>query len=654
MTQATESAPLEAGRKAISDHAWRTAYELFKEADEQESLGAVDLEALADAAWWSGRLEDCISARERAYAAHLGSDSPRRAAAVALRLADDYFSKLAHSIGAGWFNRAERLLESEPECVEHGDLWIMRAHGALVAGDHDAAIEAAQKSLDIGTRFGNRDLQAYGLLFEGKALVTKGEVDRGLPMLDEATVAAVGGELGPYASGIVYCVAISTTAEMADYNRAGQWTEASTRWCERQSISGFPGICRVHRAEIMRLRGSWLEAEQEARRALSELQNFNLQFAGEGFYELGEVRLHMGDLPGAEDAFRQAHELGRTPQPGLGLLRLAEGKPDAAFSSIRRALDDPSLDRLHRARLIPGLVETALTVGEIDVARAAVEEFEEIVKTYDSAALQASTLCTRGALELAEGHARAAIASLQQSVKLWREADLPYEGARARMALGAALEADGDEDGARFELQAARKKFEELGAVIDLRRVCEMLGDDVGKGVPKASGPVVRMTKTFMFTDIVGSTKLAEAFGDDAWGNLLGWHDQTLRRLIADHRGEEVKQVGDGFFAAFDSSLDAIECAVDIQKHLAEHGKTSGFAPQVRIGLHTADAARKGGDYEGKGVHAAARIGALAQGGEVLVSEDVAAGSRFPISELRAVRLKGIDKPVKVATLVTG
>jgi class 3 adenylate cyclase len=385
------------------------------------------------------------------------------------------------------------------------------------------------------------------------------------------------------------------------------------------------------------------------------LQNFNLQFAGEGFYELGEVRLHMGDLAGAEDAFRQAHELGRTPQPGLGLLRLAEGKADAAFSSIRRALDDPSLDRLHRARLIPGLVEAALAVDELDAARAAVQEFEKIIETYHSPALQASSLCARGALELAQGNARAAIASLQQSVKRWREADLPYEGARARMALGAALEADGDRDAARLELQAAKRKFEELGAVIDLRRVLEMLGDDVGEGLPKASGPVVRLTKTFMFTDIVGSTKLAEAIGDDAWGDLLGWHDKTLRRLIADHRGEEVKQVGDGFFVAFDHSLDAIECAVEIQKHLAEHGKTSGFAPRVRIGLHSADASRKGGDYEGKGVHAAARIGALAQGGEVLVSEEVAAsGSRFPISEFRTVTLKGLDDPLRVAALDAG
>jgi class 3 adenylate cyclase len=650
MSQVAERSPLELGREAASRHAWRDAFDHFRTADSQSSLGPEDLEGLAEAAWWSGRLEDCISARERAYALYLEADQPRRAAVVALSLADDYFAKLANSIGAGWFNRAERLLENEGDCVEQGYLASMQAHGALMAGDLDAGLEAAVRTLEIGMRFGDRDLQGLGLLLQGKVLVSKGDVEDGLAMLDEATVAAVGGELGPYASGIVYCVAISTTAELADYDRAGQWTEASRRWCERQSISGFPGVCRVHRAEIMRLRGSWIEAEQEARRALTELKPFNLLFAAEGFYELGEVRLRMGDLPGAEDAFRQAHELGREPQPGLALLRLSEGNVRAAFNSIKRVLDDDSGDRLHRARLIPGFVETALAADETVSAREAVEELGNTVETYQSNALKASYLSARGMVELKEGDARSSIKSLREALKMWKKAELPYEAARARVALASALDMDGDNDGAIFELRAARSSFEELGAALDLKNVSAMLEDET---LAPARVKSARTTKTFMFTDIVGSTNLAEALGDDAWGDVLAWHDNALRSLFERHGGEEIKQTGDGFFVAFDTPNDAVECAVGIQRELAEHRRKTGFAPRVRIGLHSAEATRKGRDYEGREIHAAARIGAQAEGGEILASTTVvdAARIRFPVSDPRTVSLKGLSSPIAVASI---
>lgn len=653
MSQVLERSPLEAGRDAIARHSWHEGFDLLTEADRLDPLGPEDLEALAEAAWWTGRLEDCIATRERAYSLYIEQGNPRRAAVVGLQVADNYFDKHANSIGAGWFNRAERLLETEGDCVEQGFLALMHGFSAASMGDHEEALAAGRKTLEIGTRYGDRDLQAFGLLIEGKTLVAMGDVDKGLALLDEATVAAVSGDIGPWASGMIYCVAIGATAKLADYQRAGEWTEASQRWCERQSISGFPGVCRVHRAEIIRLRGSWAEAESEARRALNELQNFNVGFAGHGFNEIGEVRLRMGDLEEARSAFRQAHELGHDPQPGMALLLLAEGKPDAALASITRALDDGSRDRLGRCHLLAPMVSIAIAAGDVDAARAAAEEGEAIAQDFGSDPLKAACLVAKGEIQLADGDCHGAARTFQESWRMWRDADLPYEAARARMLLGAALRGCGDEEGAVMELQAARSAFEKLGAVLDLRRAMELLGEDVAEGLPMASAPSARVTKTFMFTDIVNSTNLVEAIGDEQWERVLAWHDKTLRQLFMANCGQEVKHVGDGFFVAFDEAVEAIECAVDIQRKLVEHSKSSGFAPQVRIGLHSTEATSKAGDYAGKGVHEAARIGALAQGGEILVSKQVldAAKPRFPVSPLRTVQLKGVAEAAEVASI---
>jgi class 3 adenylate cyclase len=653
VSQTVERSPLEAGREAASRHAWSEALELLAEADEQRQLEADDLVHLAESAWWMGRLDTSIAAKERAYADYLKQDRPRTAAVVALALADDYFGRNEHSIGAGWFNRGERLLESEPDCAEQGYLAWMQAHSALHAGDYDAAHDAATKTLEIGTRFGDRDLQAYGLVGQGLIRVSRGDVKEGLKLLDEATVAAVSGECGPLASGIVYCIAIGATAKLGDYARAGQWTEAARRWCERQSIAGFPGVCRVHRAEIMRLRGTWPEAEQEARRALVELRSFNLEFAAEGFYEIGEIRLRMGDLEAAGEAFREAHELGRDPYPGRALLLLVDGKVDAAAKSIRRTLEARTFDPLGRARLLPAQVRIAIVAGDIDRATAAVEELEHIAESYESTALVATAHCARGELLIAQEKAAEAIAHLRRSLKLWREADLPYEAGLARMHLGVALRADGDEDEAELELRAAKSVFERLGAVLDLRKVLEMLGEEVVEGAPRTPLAGMNVRKTFMFTDIVGSTDLAEAFGEQLWENALAWHDDTLRRLFARYCGEVVKHIGDGFFVAFDEAQEGLECAVRVQREFAAHRKEHGFAPPIRIGLHIGDAVRKGADYGGHGVHVAARIGAESGRDEILASNEVvqAARSRYPVSEPRTVKLKGVKDPVRVVTI---
>jgi class 3 adenylate cyclase len=642
---------LQQARDAIARHAWQEAYDLFATADVAGPLSAEDLERLGESTWWTGRMDECIQARERAYAGYVEGGNVRRAAFIAIKLCFDHFAKLEPSVAAGWSARAMRLLQSEPECPEHGYLSWIYTNVAVGTGDLDGALEHARRTLEIGTRHGDRDLQAIGLFDEGNILVAKGEVAEGMALLDEAMVAAVSGELGPVTTGTIYCAMITTCERLADYRRAAEWTDAAQRWCGRQSISGFPGLCRVHRAEILRLRGAWDKAEEEATLARDELQGFNMGATGEAFYQIGEIRLRMGDLAAAEDAFRQAHELGQEPQPGLALLRLAEGKVDAAATMIKRALADESWDRLGRARLLPAQMEIAVAAGDLEAARSAADEMDSIAAAFGSAAMQAGAACARGALALAEGDAGGALQSLRQGLRLWQEVDAPFEAARARVLLAQAYRAEGDEEAAVLELQAAKSTFERLGAVPDAQGAASLLAAATGAG--RTAAPTARATRTFMFTDICASTNLLEAMGDEAWEDLLRWHDQTLRSLFVQQGGEEIKHAGDGFFVAFSDATAALGCAAAIQRTLADHRRTQGFAPQVRIGLHTAEATRRGRDYGGKAVHQAARIASLAEAGEVLASEETlsAAPDGLSVSAPRAVNLKGFAKPVRVAAI---
>lgn len=568
---------LEAGREAFRRNSWREAFDLFTDADRAGLLSPEDLESLGEAAWWIGRIEDCIAAHERAYNQYLKEGNQPRAAYMALALFRHHMGKLEQSVAMGWFGRAERLLEEVPEeTIEHGWLAQWQSMMSSDMGNVEGAIVQADLALELGARFGNLDVQGFALLQKGRALIAKGEVDQGMELLDEATVGAVSGDLSPLAAGMIYCMVISTCTELSDYRRAGEWTEAAKRWCERQSIAGgFPGICRVHRAEIIRLRGAWAEAEQEARRASIELSSLNQMIAAEAFYEIGEVRLRMGDLEAAEAAFRQAHEMMRDPQPGLSMLRLAQGKVEAATTSISRALADAQFVP-KRGKLLPAQVAIAIEGGDLATAKTASEELSEIAELYGTPALRACAETARGELLLAEGDPAAAMAHFRRALQHWKEVDAPYEAARVRLSLAAGYRAEGDEDAATMEAQAARSAFERLGAILDVKASAEFLGGNGAAIPPSDLGS--RVTKTFMFTDIVQSTNLVEVLGDESWRHLLRWHDETLRSLFAEHGGQEVKQIGDGFFVAFDHPSEAIECAVAIHRRLEKHRREHGFS----------------------------------------------------------------------------
>jgi tetratricopeptide (TPR) repeat protein len=335
---------------------------------------------------------------------------------------------------------------------------------------------------------------------------------------------AVGGELGPRATAVIYCNTITACRDLADYGRAGEWTEATRRWCERQDIHGFPGVCRVYRAEIMRLRGSLADAERDARFATTELEEFAPDLAGAAFYELGEIRLRVADVDGAEEAFRNANRLGTEPQPGLALLRLARGDVVGARGTIARALDETTGDPLARARLLPAEAEIAAAAGDAEAVLAASQELTEIADRYGTPALHAAAANAGGLASLAAGDTAGAIEALRKAGSLWKQVEAPYEAAKARLTVGEAYAAEGDPAAAELELRAARDAFDRIGAGLESRRA-----DDLIALLRPGAGE--RMRLTFLVSDIVGSTPLVEAIGDEAWNDLLGWHDRTLRAL---------------------------------------------------------------------------------------------------------------------------
>jgi class 3 adenylate cyclase len=633
---------LEAGREAARKHAWREAYDLLQKAETDGPLGAEDLEFLAESAWWTGRLEEAIEFRERAYAAYVEAGEPRRAALLAMMISGDHGKKGAGSVASGWLSRAARLLENEPEGVEHGHLALAQGTGAVMMGQLEPAREQLARARELATRFGDRNLEAMAMVFQGTTLVMSGQVSEGLALLDEATAAAVGGELDPLATGMVYCVTIHSCQTLGDCGRAAEWTTEANRWCDRLDVSGFPGACRVHRAEIMRLQGNWDRAEEQAVQACDELGAYFNLITSAGFHEIGEIRRRRGDFAQAEEAYRKASELGHPTgaQPGLALLRLAQGKVDSAAAAIRRALENDGLDPLTRAGLLPAQIEIALAAGELARARASAAQLEEIADQYRidgvrTPHMEGTLQLTLGRIRLAERDFEGALSAFKAARSTWEKVGAPYETGQARMLLGIAYRGEGDEHSARDEIEAAKATFERLGAPLDTERAAELLGE-------------TGTARTFVFTDIVDSTKLLEALGEQKWQKLLKWHDRLLRERIEEASGEVIKQTGDGYFAAFGSPAGAVDAAIAIQRALDQEP----IAPDVRIGVHSAKAFHTEDDYIGQGVHVAARIGALAGGGEILVSTASLDGAgRFRLSEPRPETLKGFSEPVEVAAV---
>jgi DNA-binding CsgD family transcriptional regulator len=486
---------VERGRRSSFARAWSDAHLALSSADGQAPLAGADLELLATAAYMLGRDDEWMAALERAHAAHLDAGSALPAVRCAFWIGINCALGGEMARATGWLARAQRLIDREPaDCVERGYMLLPLIFQHEACGDLVAAAETAAAAADVGVRFADVDLFALAVHARGDLLIKQGQVRDGLALLDEAMVAVTTQNVSPIVAGLVYCGVISGCQQVYELRRAKEWTEALTEWCaEQPQMRAFTGRCLVHRAEILQLYGAWAEALEEARRAgarLSEAANHTA--AAQALYRQGEVHRLRGEFAAAERAYRDASRNGWEPQPGLALVRLAQGDVAAAEAAIRRAVGETT-EPLMRVNLLPAYVEILLAGGDATAARPACHELTSISERYDSDMLRAIAARSQGVVDLAEGDARAGLVSLRRAWRLWQELGAPYEAASARVQVALACRMLGDRDGVALELDAAREVFERLHAVPDIARVVELAGTAETYGLTQREREVLRL-----------------------------------------------------------------------------------------------------------------------------------------------------------------
>jgi DNA-binding CsgD family transcriptional regulator len=489
------------GLEAFERRAWAQAFAAFREDDAGGRLTAEELERFAIVAQLVGEDEESPRLWERAHQAWLQCADPAGSARCAFWLGLALMERGELSRAGGWLARAQRVLEqSDVDCPERAYLRIPEGLQQLESGDAAAARELFEEIASEGQRFAEADLAALGRLGRGQALVRLGDTAEGATQLDEVMVAVTTGELSPLVAGIVYCAVIEACQEMFDLRRAQEWTAALSDWCDSQpDLVPFRGRCLVYRAEILQLRGAWPEAAIEAQKAFEQLSTPRAQPAvGAAYYCQGELHRLRGALSDADEAFRRAGEWGRRPEPGLALLRLAQGRPDAAATAIRHALDETDEPTL-RAPLLAAAVEILLATGDAAGPEKASLELQAIADQIGAPLLSATAARAMGAVAFASGDARSAATELGEALANWLVIDAPYEAARTRVLLADALRALGDEEAAASELEAAHQVFEHLGAGIELRLLgADAQGDAAAHGLTPREAEVLSLVATGM------------------------------------------------------------------------------------------------------------------------------------------------------------
>lgn len=471
--------PLSRALAAYDRRDWLSARQLFHAASACEQLPPDCLYALSDAAWWLGDAREFFDACELAHHAYLQACEPRRASIAAVDIAVVHYLQGDDAVGAGWIRRAQRLLEDQPEGVEHGYvLYLLEVEGPLGGviqseATSDSLVRAARHVRAIGQQHRDANLVAIGILGEGHAFIRIGRVAEGLALIDEAMVAVRSGQLNPVWAGNIYCHMMAAADELFDIRRARAWTEATENWLATMPAAVvFNGICRVHRSRVYQISGDWDRAEAEAKLLCAELETLHRRAAAEAHYLVGEVRRLRGDFAAAEACFEHAHSLGRDPQPGLARLRLAQGRTKEAALAMRSALLG-ECDPLRRAPLLAAQVEIALAAGTVAEARKASHELNQIGERYGSTGLLMTALHARGAL-LVGDHPEEALPFLREACRGWDQLEAPHNFARARVLLARAYLSLGDAQTAHRELDRANDVFERLGALPDMLNVTKL------------------------------------------------------------------------------------------------------------------------------------------------------------------------------------
>lgn len=461
---------LDAAHTSYGQQRWTDAFSQLAAADQLAPLDVADLDRLAVAAHLIGRDDESTAAWTRAHEQSLAAGRLADAATAAFWVGFLAMLRGDMAQGSGWLARAQRLVEDAGvECVAQGLLLVPAGLVELDGGDPTAAFASFAKATAIGERCGSADVVAYGRLGRGQALIATGQIAEGVTCLDEAMVGVVAGEVGPITAGIVYCAVLLECRDIFDIRRAREWTAALTKWCESQpDLVPFRGQCLVHRSEVLTLRGEWPGALDEARRACERLAGHPA--IGEAYYQEAEVHRLRGEHPEADAAYRAASEWGREPQPGLALLRLAQGNVDAAVASIRRVVDEAQSFNA-RASVLCACAEILLAANDVAAARLAADELGSLADGHPAPLLRANAAHADGEVRLAENDPRAALEPLRQALTLWRELGAPYQAARTRALIARACEQLGDLDSAGLERDAARKEFERLGAMPDVHRL---------------------------------------------------------------------------------------------------------------------------------------------------------------------------------------
>ncbi|RYZ05627.1 MAG: hypothetical protein EOO73_19240 [Myxococcales bacterium] len=450
---------------------WERALEAFGALPAEASLEAEDWEAWGSAALCGGRPELAIGPFERAVAAFEGAGQRESAARVALLLCNVRLEGRELAIARGWLQRGLSYLKDEPEGKQHGLAEWLRSRLALFEGDLNECRERGRAAQDIADRIGDPDLLCLGLVYQGHIYIAQCEVRRGLVMHDEAGAMALSGRVSTWVSGLVFCSVIWAYLHLGDHHRAGQWTDQFTRWCESHGSYCYPGLCRLHRGEVLALRGSLADAEQEVRRARQQLAVAGPFVEGDACRVLGEICLSRGDTDGADRAFREAHRLGWNPQPGLALLLAARGDAEGAIKQLERALAQPTwTDGQRRGSMLAVLARVCALHGRPERARAALAELDSLPELLTGQSSVAERARARAELAWAVGDLTAAESAFRESLELWLQIQAALHAADVRLRLGELLLQVGDPTSAELELSAAATDFERVRAEPQLAR----------------------------------------------------------------------------------------------------------------------------------------------------------------------------------------